>query len=268
MQNNQQSKEIEIIFTGRIGNCLYCLLNGMYHCAKHNAKGIVFYNTPNGFDKYKKTIFRNYSKVPILHPELVKVYEAELKNLCAKNSSRVSFYTQSDIPLSFLNEFAKSVDCPDGIKNNILEKNPDIGGRVSIHVRRGDYLNYATSFYILDKNYYVDAINELEKNANERFKYLVFSDDKQWCKDNLKIENADFFEDTDPVASLYAMSMCKHNIIANSTFSQWGSFLNKNPNKLVVFPSRYNKHDTRNNMSNNKIAIPVCRKIFWKFKEE
>lgn len=263
---NNGLKDIEIVFTGRIGNCLYCLLNGVY-CASLASKNIRFYNKPHGYDEYKKTIFRNYSNVPIVRSDLNKVYEAELNNLCSSDSSRVSFYTKTEIPISFLNEFSNTIDCPREIEDDIFAKYSNIRECVSIHVRRGDYLKYASSFYILDENYYHRAIEILEDKTNEKFKYLVFSDDIKWCKDNLKIKDVDFFEDNDPTKCLYAMSFCKHNIIANSTFSQWGSFLNKNPNKLVVFPNKYNKHKTCNNLSDDGAVYPVCMNVFWKFKE-
>jgi hypothetical protein len=108
--------------------------------------------------------------------------------------------------------------------------------KVSIHVRRGDYINLADYHPPCSLNYYKSAIQKFE-NIDSVF--LVFSDDIIWAKDNLKIPNTFFVELGDPYAELCIMSQCDHNIIANSSFSWWGSYLNKNPNKIVVAPSKW-----------------------------
>ena len=127
---------------------------------------------------------------------------------------------------------------------------------VSIHVRRGDYMNgyyYEMLGKICDVAYYqraIDAINE--RVSHPRF--YVFSDDPQFVADNLKIENAtyvDFNRGKDSWQDMYLMSQCKHNIIANSTFSWWGAWLNRNPQKIVVAPNRWFA-----NMENDEIVLP------------
>lgn len=127
---------------------------------------------------------------------------------------------------------------------------------VSLHVRRGDYMNgyyYEMLGKICDVAYYqraIDAINE--RVSHPRF--YVFSDDPQFVADNLKIENAtyvDFNRGKDSWQDMYLMSQCKHNIIANSTFSWWGAWLNRNPQKIVVAPNRWFA-----NMENDEIVLP------------
>jgi hypothetical protein len=67
--------------------------------------------------------------------------------------------------------------------------------------------------------------------------YVIFSDDINWCKENLNfIKNKIFVTDNLDYQDMYLMSMCKNNIIANSSFSWWGAWLNKNTNKKVVYP--------------------------------
>jgi hypothetical protein len=72
---------------------------------------------------------------------------------------------------------------------------------------------------------------------NINTKYFIFSDDIEWCKQNFIGENYIFVENEEDYISLYMISLCKDNINANSTFSWWGSWLNKNDNKKVIFPS-------------------------------
>ena len=104
---------------------------------------------------------------------------------------------------------------------------------VSLHVRRGDYIGKEQFHPIVDKSYYEQAI---EKHSGATF--LVFSDDISWCKDNLP-EGPEyvFVEGNKDYEDLYLMSKCAHNIIANSSFSWWGAWLNENKDKQVTAPS-------------------------------
>jgi hypothetical protein len=65
---------------------------------------------------------------------------------------------------------------------------------------------------------------------------FVFSDDKNWVKENLKFENVTYVEDED-YKEMWLMSLCKNHIMVNSTFSWWATFLNTNANKKIVAPS-------------------------------
>lgn len=109
---------------------------------------------------------------------------------------------------------------------------------VSIHFRRTDYLKHPNFHLNLDMNYYVKALNNFDKENNI---FLFFSDDIEWVKkqkfDNLK--NKIYVDDPNEEYNLWLMSKCDHNIIANSSFSLWASYLNENLNKKVVSPSRW-----------------------------
>jgi hypothetical protein len=101
---------------------------------------------------------------------------------------------------------------------------------ISIHVRRGDYLHQQYHHPICSAEYYSQAIDLI----NENIPIVIFSDDINWCKENIK---ADFYiENNKNYEDLYLMTKAKHNIIANSSFSWWGAWLNKNPDKIVVAP--------------------------------
>jgi hypothetical protein len=112
---------------------------------------------------------------------------------------------------------------------------------VMINIRRTDYLN--TDFHgVLGLNYINSAI-EIIKNRVIDAKYFIFSDDMEWCKNNIKIDNCIFvdhihagkkFEDY-----LQLMIQCKNFIISNSTFAWWSAFLSDNTNKVVVCPSKW-----------------------------
>ncbi len=115
---------------------------------------------------------------------------------------------------------------------------------VSVHFRRADFASDPVSAEyhgILSKEYYLNAVAlVVSKLSNPAF--YVFSDDINWAKEKLKNHGATFvsgeisknhFED------LYLMSRCRHNIIANSSFSWWGAWLNNNPEKIVIAPERW-----------------------------
>ena len=118
------------------------------------------------------------------------------------------------------------------IKNNIS---------VSIHCRRGDYLAHTDTFGgICTDTYYENAINYVKERYPE-CRFYCFSDDKEYIKekfgDRFTIVNQDnTLSSTD---EFYLMSYCKHNIIANSTFSWWASWLNDNKDKLILAPEKW-----------------------------
>lgn len=99
----------------------------------------------------------------------------------------------------------------------------------SIHVRRGDYLDSGGYHPVLDMDYYNEAMSICGG------KFVVVSKDLEWCKQNF-IGDQFCFCSTDPVSDLEILASCGNNIVANSTFSWWGAYLNKNPNKKVVMP--------------------------------
>lgn len=113
---------------------------------------------------------------------------------------------------------------------------------VSLHVRRGDYVSnpVTTAFHgICGVEWYTQAASMMqERLTNPTF--FVFSDDYEWAKANLRFQsNAVFIKpspDGQECNDLHVMSLCQNNIIANSSFSWWGAWLNTNPNKIVIAP--------------------------------
>ena len=83
--------------------------------------------------------------------------------------------------------------------------------------------------------------------------FFCFSDDIEWCKENLNFEGANVVyvsQDMPVYETLRLMYHCKHFILSNSTFSWWGQFLSKNNNKIVVSPSRWNNDGYDSNLIN------------------
>ena len=122
---------------------------------------------------------------------------------------------------------------------------------VSMHIRRGDYLtdkNACIYGDICTDAYYEQAIKLIKEKVNNPT-FLLFSDDIEYVKKNFIIENAIYVEKNhfstyEDWYDMFLMSKCEHNIIANSTFSWWGAWLNQNPEKIVIAPRRWiNKYD-------------------------
>lgn len=117
---------------------------------------------------------------------------------------------------------------------------------ISVHIRRGDYLKH-DDIGVLPLSYYKESMEYfLEKNQQVCF--YIFSNDIDWCKDTFKdLENIVFIDDTESeIADLWLMSHCRHNIIANSSFSWWGAWLNRDSNKIVVSPKQWMKVNPKN----------------------
>ena len=112
---------------------------------------------------------------------------------------------------------------------------------VSIHVRRGDYLNLPDYHYNLSDKYYNNAI---KKYDIENTVFIIFSDDVEYIKNdfikNVNIKYKEIIEDNNEERSLWIMSSCKDgHILANSSFSWWGDYLNMNKEKIVCCPVRW-----------------------------
>ena len=115
---------------------------------------------------------------------------------------------------------------------------------VAIHVRRGDYLNFSEYHPTCGLDYYVEAMEYFPEH-----KFLVFSDDIEWCKQQEIFKECFFSDGSSSGNDLFLMSIAEHNIIANSSFSWWGAWLNNNSNKIVVCPKEWFgeslSHDTK-----------------------
>ncbi len=114
---------------------------------------------------------------------------------------------------------------------------------ISVHVRRGDYLlekNVGARGEICTYKYYEKAINLMNQKVRD-CKFLFFSDDIEWVEEKFVGENIYYFDEpVNDAESLYLMSLCSHHIIANSTYSWWGAWINDHDEKIVIAPKKWN----------------------------
>lgn len=115
----------------------------------------------------------------------------------------------------------------------------------SIHVRRGDYLNHPLFKDLTDYDYYQRGIRRLNE-LSDVDTFLIFSNDIEWCRRNLaelleekEIIFVDWNTGKDSFRDMQLMSLCNHNITANSSFSWWGAWLNPHEDKIVICPKKW-----------------------------
>lgn len=145
-------------------------------------------------------------------------------------------------------QFTFSVEFSEATKK-VKEQIDDVETPVAIHVRRGDYITNPTALAhhgVLDKAYYDRAVKLMESKYSNPH-YFVFSEDVEWCKENIETDKEITFvgsecNDIKDSGHLYLMTKCKNHIIANSSYSWWGAFLGNS--EFAIGPERWNRESS------------------------
>jgi hypothetical protein len=166
----------------------------------------------------------------------------------------------SDIAAILRGEF--TVKTPLSGKNKELSEMIASKQSVSIHIRRGDYVAAHRTKQVhgaCGPDYYfrcADYLKQLVKNAH----FFIFSDDPEWAGDNLKqlcpATLVDYNRPDKNYEDLWLMSRCNHHIIANSTFSWWGAWLNPREDKIVLAPRQWFAKKTQDSMKMDDLFPP------------
>jgi hypothetical protein len=212
--------------------------------------------------KYVDNIFRNVTFLNFTSQTRRINAPWEYVKLNVDWKSPIEFYGYFQSGKNFLGYGEKLKDLFEPTKNFIekIENDfPEIKKEitVSIHVRRGDYLTIDTVLPVVDKSY----IDECLKMIGDYDHLFIFSDDVNWAKENLIYDNSTVVDSLEDYEDLWFISLCKINIMSNSSFSWWGTFLNRIPNKVTYAPSIWFGPDGEKNYSdiyeNNWIKIKV-----------
>lgn len=133
---------------------------------------------------------------------------------------------------------------PDSFNQHLIEQISN-SNSISLHIRRGDYVQkkrYQNLYATCSLDYYKRGVEYIAKSLDNPTLF-VFSDDPSWVKSNLDLPYECIFVSNNSGAKSYEdmrlMSICKHNVIANSSFSWWGAWLNNNPDKIVIAPKKW-----------------------------
>jgi len=204
---------------------------------------------------YKDTILRNINtETPLSEYSFKEARDFTYQEIPYTENLILDGYFQSE---KYLNRdhILKLYEIDDISKKYIDDIYGDIlHNRVSIHVRRGDYLSKQHKHPVQTMEYYKSAMEHFPG-----YKFAIFSDDITWCKENFIGDNFMFIDGEEDYIDLYLMSMCEHNIIANSSFSWWGAYLNTNETKKIIAPGNWfgvgNIITTSNIISKNWIQL-------------
>ncbi len=196
------------------------------------------------FSEFRRKFLRVNLKTKaelILEDDYPTQYNADFLN--RTNSYFVGFWQTEkyfqDVKTVLRDEF--TFKQPLDNQNKVISEQIMLSNSVSIHIRCGDYLKKRRAEVVgsvCTLDYYNAAIDVIESKVKSPA-YFIFSDDIKWARENLKLDSAvyvDFNAGTYSFRDMQLMSLCKHNIIANSSFSWWGAWLNSNDQKIVVAP--------------------------------
>ena len=170
---------------------------------------------------YSENPDHSYSLIPFKENLFLRGYFQSEKYFKHNRCKILEFFE----PLPKINEFLSK-------KYSKLVHNKDV---VSVHIRRGDYLELTDYHAVTGKDYYDKAMKEFPDSHT----FVFFSDDIEWCKKTFKGNNNIFIEKQDDVLDLYLMSKITNNIIANSSFSWWAAWMNENKDQKVIAPSAW-----------------------------
>lgn len=231
---------------GRLGNNLFQAAAALGFAARTGAHDAVF--RLGAFRKYSETMFRNL-KYSMLPDEMLTAGDSTdfTFNAAMPNANNISVqltgYMQSEKYFAHCRDLIRrTFAIPGHIKSELYGKFPGLlqSGCVSIHIRRGDFLDKPQYHPVLPTAYYKNAIRFLDEHVEIKMFYC-FSDDPDWCHKNLipidpRITVVEQFDD---YLDLALMSLCRHHIIANSSFSWWGAWLGVHHDKIVISPDVY-----------------------------
>lgn len=186
-------------------------------------------------------------------------YTLELNRCQDKSPTYFDGYWQSEL---YFREFRELILKDFTFPPFIDKKNSELASvlknktSVSIHIRRGDYVGHPMFRNICTMEYYRNAINYILKEAKVEI-FCIFSNDKDWVKENFADQLGgidtifvDWNFGTESFRDMQLMSMCSHNIIANSSFSWWGAWLNQNTDAIIIAPDKWMNRDLKSN--------PIC----------
>lgn len=224
---------------GRMGNQMFQIATAIAYGKTHNIPCII----------------PNKSVDPSKWQPYFGSLNAHLASVTTMTTYKEPHFHYQEIPAhgkilldGYFQSFKYFQDHDNEVKRFFYDSNPGIAPYkiewdvVSVHVRRGDYLELQNHHPVMDLEYFEQAINHFRNKGY--IYYRIFSDDISWCKSELnskRFPHCIFFYNsgTDPYEDISDMKNCEHNIISNSSFSWWGAWLNENMDKIVVAPKKW-----------------------------
>jgi len=227
------------IFQGRLGNQMFQFTHAI-DCMKREplrfpmfflSESIKPWHGPNLFDVFEIKGYRVISseKSNIINSPLIKPHIGYYQSFDMVEKNREAVLKRFSFKTDKLNVYTQRL--LDEIKKC---------QSIAIHVRRTDYVSIP-EFNTYGLDYYYDSVKYIESFCGS-CNTFVFSDDIDWCRQNINLANITFVNGNsgdDYWQDMYIMTQCNHNVIANSTFSWWGAYLNRHKDKIVIAPRKW-----------------------------
>lgn len=219
----------------RYGEDYRAVVNENYYCTPPDDCYLPDYIAP-----LKDTIFRN---VPFADKvsENAKWYACNRKGeeIPIKKGKDICLYSSVDTS-AMDKEVAQALFAPDDVMAAELKQRYPVLNHphtCSIAVRRGDFLTLPVTSPAEDMAYYRKCMRRLERDIHTRdVHYIVTSDDYEWCKERFQGKQFTVVDES-PLVELYITSLCRYNILSNSTFAVWGGVLNIHEDKHIYYPN-------------------------------
>lgn len=217
---------------GLLGNRLFFMLSAIGHAHKVGTEAVF----------EDSTYFEWFANPPKLGPvPPLEVFEQPTHayhEIPPKDNLELRGYYQCERYFDFCRDKVLWHFRPsEPIKQAVLKNHNRFEGCVAVHVRRGDYLWHQHMFQQLTPAYYLRGMEELGRD----WEYKVFSNDPWWCYENLRFPgfNVEIMGTGPTELDFYFMTMCRHFIIANSTYSWMAAWLGEHPDKTVIAPEKW-----------------------------
>lgn len=238
------TKLISCNLMGGLGNQMFQISHALSQGWKHGRRTVFVPKswTPmqgKNTENYTKNIFKKLEFVDNIDG-FTKVHEGpweySIVNPVEENTVFEGYFQSSKNFLGYDSRIKEVFSPTEEFITEVTSKYPELNlnNTLSLHIRFGDYKQNPHIHPSVSKDYLDEALNLVENYTH----LFLFGDDKNWLSENFKGENITLVDEDDYI-EMWIMSLCKNNIISNSTFSWWGAFLNKNENKRVYVPSMW-----------------------------
>jgi hypothetical protein len=168
-------------------------------------------------------------------------------HFCGRNTYLDGYFQCEKYFLPFEKEIRQDFQFaspPEGKNAAVIREIEEQPLAISVHVRRGDYVSLAAAndFHgTMETVYYEEGARRICSKVAGSPKFYLFSDDPQWVREHLRLPGEmmviDWNQGKQSFEDMRLMSHCHHHIIANSSFSWWGAWLNPSPDKVVIAPA-------------------------------
>lgn len=225
---------------GRLGNQMFQIANAYAQSLRHNRQLVLPKNDTSVSDYYS-TVFRRLNflidRSPVEDPSIHVIHSTYHYTAYEPHADIPTLFKGYFESEKFFKDFSQNIKWlyspPDDFIIKALNDFPQLKDSTvtAINVRRGDFLTFPTRHPVITADYIHAAACHVPKSDY----YFILSDDLEWCKANIKLNNMIFV----PYArqeALWILSLCNHFIISNSTFSWWGAWLSQHKEKVVIAP--------------------------------